>query len=151
MYMKFYNHKPILYGLLIIALFVLLIFNGAITIAKSADDSNQQAGWRSPSWADTLKNPLLNNVTATAEGKKIYAKMCAICHDDKGKGNGVAGMNLNPKPANLVSKKVQEQTDGAIYWKITTGRPPMASYNQALTETQRWQLVNYIRKLVKHQ
>ena len=39
--------------------------------------------------------------------------------------------------------------DGAIFWKITNGRPPMASYKLALKDSQRWQLVNYIRELGK--
>ena len=38
---------------------------------------------------------------------------------------------------------VQTQTDGALYWMITTGRSPMPSYKAALTDNQRWELVNY--------
>jgi hypothetical protein len=36
------------------------------------------------------------------------------------------------------------ETDGEVFWKISTGRPPMPTW-QTLTETQRWELVNYIR------
>ena len=54
---------------------------------------------------------------------------------------------LNPKPADHTSAKVQSQTDGAIFYKITTGRLPMAPYKDVLNDTQRWQLVNYIRTL----
>ena len=55
--------------------------------------------------------------------------------------------NLKPRPGNFTKDAVQLQTDGAIYWKMTEGRAPMASYKTALTEQQRWQLVNYIRQL----
>ncbi len=105
--------------------------------------------WKAPAWADTLKNPFANDAKAIEAGQKIYAQLCAICHGNTGKGDGVAGMALNPRPANLTSDKVQSQSDGAIYWKITTGRPPMASYQASLTDEQRWQLVNYIRSLGK--
>ncbi len=105
--------------------------------------------WKAPAWADTLKNPFADNAQAIQAGQKIYAQLCAICHGNSGKGDGVAGMALNPRPADLTSEQVQKQSDGAIYWKITTGRPPMASYQASLTDEQRWQLVSYIRSLVK--
>lgn len=108
---------------------------------------NAQSNWTAPASANNIQNPYKGNKTATAEGKKLFNQLCVVCHGNKGKGDGLAGMNLNPRPANLTSSKVQSQTDGAIYWKITEGKPPMPSYKQALTDQQRWQLVNYIRQL----
>jgi len=106
--------------------------------------------WKAPASANKLKNSVKGNATATAAGKKIYTQMCAICHGNKGKGDGMAGMSLNPRPTNFTTNKVQSQTDGAIYWKITEGRAPMASYKTALKSNQRWQLVNYIRTFKKN-
>ena len=99
---------------------------------------------------DQLKNPYKGNAAATAEGKKLYMKFCKICHGGKGRGDGIAGINLKPRPRDFTSEKLQEQTDGAIFWKIKTGRPPMAAYEKILKEEQRWQLVNYIRELGKN-
>lgn len=106
---------------------------------------NAQSKRTAPASADKVQNPYKGNGTATSEGKKLFTQLCVICHGNKGKGDGLAGMNLNPRPANFTSSKVQSQTDGAIYWKLTEGKPPMAPYKQALTDQQRWQLVNYIR------
>jgi len=50
---------------------------------------------------------------------------------------------LEKKPADL-STKVKAQTDGALFWKISEGRSPMVSW-KSLSETQRWELVNYIK------
>ncbi len=112
--------------------------------------SAQNGGvWKAPASADQLRNPLKGNEKATLAGKKLYAQYCAICHGNKGKGDGAAGMALKPRPANLTSPVVQKQTDGAIYWKITYGNPPMAAYKETLTEEQRWQLVNFIRTLAR--
>lgn len=105
--------------------------------------------WIAPKEADQIENPLKGNVDATKAGKKLYQQQCVVCHGDSGKGDGVAGLALNPKPASFKSEEVQNETDGAIFWKITTGRPPMAAYKDLLTEEQRWQLVNYIRTLSK--
>ena len=126
----------------------LLIICGAIFL-MSLTKIQQTTPWVAPSSADTIKNPLKGNMKSADEGKKLYAQNCAVCHGDKGKGDGIAAAGLNPKPANHTSEKVQMQTDGAIFWKMTTGRPPMASYATTLSVTQRWQLVNFMRSLAK--
>lgn len=105
--------------------------------------------WKAPATAKSLTNPLKNNPKATDEGKKLYTNMCVVCHGNKGRGDGIAGMTLKPRPTNLTQAFVQDQVDGEIFWKITEGRAPMASYKELLTEEQRWQLVNYIRVLKK--
>ena len=73
--------------------------------------------------------------------------MCSVCHGPKGKGDGMAGAGLTPKPTDLTSEVVQSQTDGAIFWKISEGRAPMASYKSAIPEKNRWEIINYIRTL----
>jgi len=109
--------------------------------------SAQEDTWKAPKYANDLKNPLKGDESAIADGKKIFNQMCAICHGTKGKGNGAAGQSLDPKPSNFLSLNVRNESDGTIFWKLTEGRPPMASYKDLLTENQRWMLVNYIREL----
>jgi len=105
--------------------------------------------WVAPKSADAIENPLKDNKDAIKKGKKLYTSMCVICHGFKGKGDGVAGAALNPKPANFTSKTIQAQTDGALFWKLTNGNTPMAAYKDLLSEEQRWQLVNYLRTFKK--
>jgi mono/diheme cytochrome c family protein len=107
----------------------------------------QQKKWVAPASADKLVNPLKDDTNATASGKKIYKAMCSVCHGPKGKGDGMAGAGLTPKPTDLTSEVVQSQTDGAIFWKISEGRAPMASYKSAIPEKNRWEIINYIRTL----
>ncbi len=109
----------------------------------------QSGQWVAPKEADKVINPIEGSESGAKAGKKLYANYCVICHGAKGKGDGVAGAALNPKPANFTKDKFQNQTDGAIFWKLTEGRSPMASYKTILTEEQRWQLVNYTRTLKK--
>ncbi len=107
------------------------------------------SNWVAPKYVEKLKNPLAGDAKATKDGKILFNTNCVTCHGNKGEGNGPSAASLNPKPKNLTSKLVQEQPDGAIYWKITTGKPPMLSWQQTLNEKQRWSLVNYIRELAK--
>jgi len=65
--------------------------------------STIQQEWKAPPEADKLKNPLIGQELAIKEGKKLFATYCAICHGEKGKGDGIAGAALNPKPSNLTT------------------------------------------------
>jgi len=125
---------------------VIVVITGLVLLL-SAGIERQSTPWVAPASADTIKNPLAGDAQSIADGKKIYGQYCSVCHGDKGKGDGIAAAGLNPKPANHTSDVVQKQTDGAIFWKITTGRSPMAGYEKTFTPTQRWAMVNFIRTL----
>ena len=116
-------------------------------LALSTGWSQKPKAWVAPTASNDLKNPLTNDPQSSIDGKKIYTSVCAVCHGDSGKGNGAASVALDPHPANFLRIDIKQESDGAIFWKLTEGRPPMASYKTLLTETQRWQLVTYIRKL----
>ena len=121
----------------------------AFVLMAGAGSLKAQDVWKAPPEADKLVNPLKGKAEAVKAGKKLFKNQCVVCHGVLGRGDGVAGMGLNPKPANLTSKAVQDQTDGAIFWKITNGKTPMAAYKDVFTEEQRWELVTYIRTLKK--
>ncbi|OOG72729.1 c-type cytochrome [Flavobacterium sp. A45] len=126
----------------IFVVLALLIVTGTKSIA-------QEISWVAPEYSNSLKNPFVGNQKATDVGKEIFNQMCVLCHGEKGQGNGEAGLTLQPHPANFLALNVKSQTDGAIFWKITNGKAPMASYFELLTDDQRWKLVNYIRELEK--
>lgn len=103
--------------------------------------------WMAPAAANELKNPFTGNISSIEEGKRLFVSMCTVCHGVNGKGNGAASVALDPHPANFLSLEVETESDGAIYWKLTEGNPPMAAYKTLLTDAQRWKLVLYIRNL----
>jgi mono/diheme cytochrome c family protein len=121
----------------------------ALLIVTGAKGIAQEISWVAPEYANSLKNPFVGNQKATNDGKEIYDQMCVLCHGLKGQGNGEAGLTLERHPANFLALNVKSQTDGAIFWKITNGKAPMATYFELLTDDQRWKLVNYIRELGK--
>lgn len=119
-----------------------------LLIASTTQSENTK--WVAPPSADSLINPFQNISEQYSAGKKLFEKVCWTCHNLSGEGNGPASINLKTKPKNLTSQSVQEQSDGALFWKISTGRTDMVSYRQMFTQKQRWQLVCYIRKLKKY-
>lgn len=105
-----------------------------------------QAPWVAPAAEKAKKNPVAASPKVVEQGRKVAQVNCASCHGKGGKGDGPAALALNPKPANWTSKVVQEETDGEIFWKITTGRGPMPPWRH-LPESDRWALVHFIRSL----
>ena len=103
--------------------------------------------WEAPASVSELKNPFKGDAGSFAEGKKLYVAMCVVCHGETGKGNGAASVTLSPHPANFLSIEIENESDGAIFWKLTEGNPPMAAYKTLLTDDQRWKLVTFIRTL----
>jgi mono/diheme cytochrome c family protein len=124
------------------ALIVLALFSvGGPLLAQSSSD------WKAPPSAANRPNPVAGNANATALGQKLYVGNCMTCHGPSGKGDGPGAAALEKKPADLAARVKAGATDGELFWKISEGRSPMISWKGALSETQRWELVNYIKTL----
>lgn len=122
----------------------LLLFLGLSGPSLRVADA--QAPWVAPAPDKAKKNPLPSDKKTIEQGEKVAKINCASCHGAKGKGDGAAAAALNPKPADWTSKRVQDESDGEIFWKITTGRGAMPAWRH-LPESDRWAVVRYIRTL----
>ncbi len=109
----------------------------------------QNPPWVAPKESDNVKNPLAGNTSVLPDAKALYIANCGPCHGDKGRGDGPAASGLNPKPADHSSVAVQNESDGALFWKLSEGRSPMPGYKKIFSDQQRWELINYIRTLAR--
>ena len=105
-----------------------------------------QTPWVAPDAEKAKKNPLSNDKKFVDQGAKLAQVNCATCHGAKGKGDGAAAAALTPKPADWTSSRVQDETDGELFWKISNGRGAMPPWKH-LPENDRWALIRYIRSL----
>jgi len=106
--------------------------------------------WRAPEAAQKVPNPVKATAASLATGKAIYAKVCVVCHGEKGDGKGPAGAALTPPPGNFTDAvMMKEMSDGEIFWKLTNGKGAMPAYEKQYSETERWGLVNYVRTFAK--
>ena len=98
--------------------------------------------WRVPQDAAAKSNPLAHKPEAAAGGRKLFLRNCTECHGQDGSGL------VKKHAADLQLPLVQNQTDGALFWKIANGNPDrgMPSFSK-LPDPQRWQLVLFIRTL----
>ena len=94
---------------------------------------------------NTLKNPLEASEKNLANGKKMYAIYCAVCHGKTGDGNGILAQR--EKFSGVPNYKDRDLTEGNIYHVIMYGRNLMGSHASQLTTKERWQVVSYVEKL----
>lgn len=96
--------------------------------------------WAAPPAAVSKPNPLAGRQDVQDGGRKVFRERCASCHGDDGRGTA--------KAPDLTQSAVQTQSDGALFWKISSGNThrgmPTFSF---LPEPQRWQLVLTVRSL----
>lgn len=106
----------------------------------------QKPSWDAPPEMKQKKNPVAPSDAVLREAKSIYADKCANCHGDTGKGDGSDAMMYDPGPADLTdAKRINKFTDGELFYKLTTGKKPMPSFEKRLTEEQRWEMVILVR------
>jgi mono/diheme cytochrome c family protein len=131
------NRKP--RPLAIVALVVALVAAVALVF-------NAARNWSAVAAARKLKNPVAPTSEALAAGKSIYTEHCQRCHGVKGDGRGEKAAELSVAPGDFTdAHAMSRRADGEIFWQITRGRLPMPSFEDKLTEQQRWELVDYIR------
>ena len=127
----------------------------SITPPAAAQQDFSKNTWELPEDADKTKNPTTANADSIEKGKALYMERskgnCVFCHGETGAGNEANMQRLRRKPADLTNKEhMAEATDGELFWKISKGiRGIMPAGEKKLSETERWDVVNYVRTLAK--
>lgn len=103
-----------------------------------------------PFTARFATNPVRDDPAVIAAARPIYQERCAVCHGPRGLGDGPAAFTLSPRPANL-RIHVPPHADGEISYWISEGisGTAMPAWKTVLTETERWQLVIFLRALAR--
>jgi mono/diheme cytochrome c family protein len=104
------------------------------------------SSWSVPTAAKMRANPVPATDLSLAAGQAIYRDRCSSCHGDNGDGKGRQAHLYSVKPSNFTeANRMDAQTDGELFWKITVGNKPMPKFQKMLTEEQRWEVVDFIR------
>lgn len=101
-----------------------------------------------PEQGEGLVNPIPPNAESLATGEALYVENCLPCHGATGAGDGPVGRTLNPPPADLVQHTIPGvHPDSRLWTWITFGLEDsvMPSFEQKLSDDERWHIVNYIR------
>jgi S-disulfanyl-L-cysteine oxidoreductase SoxD len=102
--------------------------------------------------ARKMVNPVAADDKSVAKGRRLFEIYCTPCHGKSGTGDGYVGEKLVMKPWDLTSTNQmhswdpKEYPDGYIFGYMSLGGAVMPSYANDLSATERWHVVNYIRK-----
>jgi len=109
----------------------------------------QPKPWVVPANYKSMKNPVATGDASTKAGMALYNKNCASCHGKTGLGDGVKARALKTHPGDFSGPAFQDQTDGEHFYKSKMGRDEMPKYEGKLSDTDIWNIVNYMRTFKK--
>ncbi len=96
--------------------------------------------------ATAIENPVPADPPSIARGKVFYDINCYVCHGAGGQGDGPVGVKFLKKgPVDLNDPYTQDQADGQLFFTLTRGRAQMPFYRDALSQSERWDVINYLR------
>jgi mono/diheme cytochrome c family protein len=129
-------------GALLVAPAALLVAPAALLAAQTVE-SPKKGG--NPE-AAKLKNPVAVSPESLAGGRRVYQRLCIRCHGPEGKGDGEAAVGA--QPSDLTGTLQFGSSDGEMFSVIRRGTSKdMESYAERISETDTWNVINYIRNL----
>lgn len=92
-------------------------------------------------------NPMKATPKSIESGKKLFSEKCEMCHGEKADGKGDMAAVLEKKPANLTDAQgAGKLSDKQVFDILTKGKDTMPKFGD-LPESDRWNLVNFIRSV----
>jgi mono/diheme cytochrome c family protein len=124
-----------------------VLAGSALVAGIAVADNGWQRGFDRTS---ELASPIAASAESVSAGRAIYQQRCLPCHGPRGRGDGPAGAALDPRPADLVLH-VPQHPDGELFYFISRGIPgsAMPAWRDVLSETERWEVVTYLRALAQ--
>ena len=105
-----------------------------------------------PKTADTVPvNPVPVDEISLQRGAILYNLHCALCHGEQGAGDGPITErwkeDASSRPADLREDRIVSQPDGALYLTLSQGFGAMLALSENITPRERWDVINYVRRL----
>ena len=96
--------------------------------------------------AAKVKNPIPVSAESSSAGKRVYVRMCSRCHGAEGRGDGTASSVAVPDLTD--AQWDYGGSDGEIFAVIHDGvSTDMEGYAARLSDTDIWNVVNYVRSV----
>lgn len=113
-----------------------------------------------PAEAAAYTSPFGISAATVKGGADVYAINCAQCHGVTGEGNGPVSESYTPRAPDLTAMEVQNQSPGALFYKVTNGivSTPIPeakkylprewhSFKGTISERDRWAVVAFVKTL----
>ena len=129
-------------------------FNNGIE-AQIPVENTVSRGWAPYDYPDTndgyenakinLLSPIQTNDVNLNTGKELYGIYCAVCHGNKGDGQGI--LMRREKFLGIPSYKDRDITPGSIYHVLMYGKNAMGSHAAQVNAKERWQIAQHVMLL----
>jgi len=116
---------------------ILLALLNLVTVALMA-----QAPWEVPADRSAKLSTTAFSDQNQSAGRDLYQTNCKSCHGEPGKNNAI---KLVPQPPDPASTQMQQNSDGALHFKISEGRGPMPSFKNVLNSADIWNVIAFLR------
>ena len=95
-------------------------------------------------------NPVKSSPESLARAKKWWTLDCVMCHGKDGDGKGETAKDMKLTVSDFTNPAtLKDRTDGELFYIIKTGHQDMPPEGQRVKVEENWDLVNYVRSLVK--
>ena len=140
--------KRLRISVLMVSVLALLTFTYAGGGAAAADSMSDK--WLSPAPSAAKKNPIApTQDSISGRPEDLFEDLYDVSWEERGRRRPGRDRAEHSPGETLRSTAMATESDGSLFWKISTGKKPMPAYGKRLSETDRWNLVNYIRTLSK--
>ena len=94
-------------------------------------------------------NPLPLNDENLIAGVRLYAANCAVCHGAADKEGSNIAKGLYQNPPQLADDGVEDDPEGATFWKIDHGirLTGMPAYRSTLSDKEKWQITLFLKHM----
>jgi mono/diheme cytochrome c family protein len=103
--------------------------------------------WEAPAEYAKMKSPLKVTADIVKKGQGLYKNRCEICHGAEGKGNGPYNDPKWKQSTNLASQVVQANSDGELFYKVSSSRDRHPASKVLYSDEERWMIVAFLRTL----
>ncbi len=134
----------------------LVIWSGVVSVGATSPPGdlerriatlavNRSVARRAPRGA----SPVAATPETRAAGLAHYRAMCVTCHGAPGVDPSEIGAGLNPPAPDLTLPKVQDRTDGELFWLVQNGlrMTGMPAFGPTHREEEIWKIVAFLRHL----
>ncbi|GHC42239.1 c-type cytochrome [Ulvibacter litoralis] len=114
-------------------------------------------GWSPYEYGDTteelnrakeeLKSPIPVTVENLTQGAHLFSIYCAVCHGDKGDGQGILVKREKFLGIPSYADAGRTITEGGVYHVQMYGLNTMGSYASQTNELERWQITQHVMNL----
>jgi mono/diheme cytochrome c family protein len=122
-------------------LFISILLLNLVTLSVLAQE------WIVPADKKVKLSTFAFNDATRKTGDQLYSINCKSCHGTPGMGNFQA--TLKPQPPDPVTEKFQGNSDGELFFKVSTGRGPMPSFKNSLAFNDIWNIISFLRSFKK--